>query len=470
MSEIRLVAGLVCWQLGLMNILNRKQPFGRLKMPLLGCAVSFVVGCSVQPPHQLLTANHPETSEKPAKAPIVADPATQSPVPGAGSPKWELGIPNHSSVETWVQRFTQDKRESFQTQLGRARFYVVPAQEIFEQRGLPKDLTYVAMVESGFSPAARSHAKAVGMWQFIAGTGKRFGLEQNQWIDERRHPLKAARAAADYLSFLYDTFGSWDLALAAYNAGENKIQGALDRSGLKTFWELTEAGYLPEETCNYVPKVFAAVKIIRDPMHYGFHFDPQQYTPKHETVSVPGGVKLAWIEKRTGIPESTLRDHNPELIRPLIPPGFSDYELCVPIGTGESVLTALTERPVENEKSVRKTTDGSKKPDGSERARFASTKSVTVVAPKRENTQKSLTLDSTAKKPVRAAQKSCKSVRYPVRRGDTFQSIAERFRVSVEKLSSHNGLSRNQKLAPGTVLTICIRETELGNGEKRRRN
>ena len=131
-------------------------------------------------------------------------------------------------------------------------------------------MIYVALVESGFSPTARSHANAVGMWQIVSKTGNRFGLEQNKWVDERRHPMKAAQAAANYLSLLYDQFGSWSLALAAYNAGENAVQGALDKSGLKTFWDLLDNGYLPAETRDYVPKVFAAVKIIRRPRSLWF--------------------------------------------------------------------------------------------------------------------------------------------------------------------------------------------------------
>ena len=216
----------------------------------------------------------------------------------------------------------------------------------FRQQGLPDDLVYVALVESGFTPTARSHANAVGMFQFIEATGKRYRLEQNQWIDERRHPFKAARAAAEYLSFLYDTFGSWPLALAGYNCGEKAVQAALDQSGRKTFWELAQPGYLPAETRDYVPKFYATVKIARDVNRYGFHFDPQQYKPKHETVPVPGGVKLAWLEKQTGVSESSLRNCNPELCQDVTPPGDAPYDLCVPIGTGESVQWALASCPL----------------------------------------------------------------------------------------------------------------------------
>jgi len=213
------------------------------------------------------------------------------PVAGHSAPKWTLPIPDHPAVDTWVRRFSEKEYTSFQTQLDRAHSYVVPAQKIFLRKGLPKDLVYVAMIESGFSPDARSRADAVGMWQIVSKTGMRFGLEQNEWVDERRCPMKAAQAVADYFSLLYDQFGSWSLALAAYNAGENAVQGALERSGLKTFWDLMENGYLPAETREYVAKVFAAVKIIRKPDFYGFRMDHTHFVALQSSAPTSYKVK-----------------------------------------------------------------------------------------------------------------------------------------------------------------------------------
>lgn len=230
MAEISFLVELVCQELVFVKIFHAQRSLGRLRWPLLGCAVSLLAGCGTLPSQQAASVNHP--SPHIVGTPRDVIPETRAPQIAAKAPKRELTIPEQPAVEDWVQRFSQDKRKSFQAQLDRSRQYLVPVQEIFAQAGLPKDLVYVALVESGFSPTARSHANAVGMWQFISSTGKRFGLEQNQWIDERRHPFKAARAAADYLSFLYDTFGTWELALAAYNAGENGVQGALDRANV----------------------------------------------------------------------------------------------------------------------------------------------------------------------------------------------------------------------------------------------
>jgi membrane-bound lytic murein transglycosylase D len=325
------------------------------------------------------------------------------------APKYDLLIPDHPAVDTWVKSFSEKSHSSFQTQLDRARFYAVPAQEIFMRKGLPKDLIYVALIESGFSPTARSHANAVGMWQIVPKTGSRFGLEQNRWIDERRDPMKAAKAAANYLSLLYNQFGSWSLALAAYNAGENAVQGARDKSGLKTFWDLMEHGYLPAETRDYVPKVFAAVKIIRNPDIYGFRLDSEHFIARHETVRVPGGLKLSWVGKQIGVPEEILQSSNPELCRSITPPGCSNYELCLPIGTGDDLLTAIARHPQHEEKPVSK---------------------------------------------AAAEPKSSALSSYKVKSGDTLSSIARRHKCSVTALAALNGMKPSQPIKAGRTLKL----------------
>jgi membrane-bound lytic murein transglycosylase D len=428
----------------------------------------------------------------------------QMDAPGTtGAGKAELSVPDQPAVDLWTRRFSGEKHKSFQIHLDRARDYAVPCEEIFRQQGLPGDLIYVALVESGFTPTARSHANAVGMFQFIAATGKRYRLEQNQWIDERRHPFKAARAAAEYLSFLYDSFGSWPLALAGYNCGEKAVQAALDQSGLKTFWELAQNGYLPAETREYVPKFYATVKIVRDTKLYGFQFDPQHYTPKHETVPVPGGVKLAWLEKQTGVPESSLRNCNPELCQPVTPPGNSSYDLCVPVGTGEAVQTALATCPLPapEEKPAPKpllvknmvetknlaaaapcshtvkpgdtwfslarkyqcsvdtlaSLNGLKPSPQSlkkgQTLKIPSTGHVVLAATKKDSAQKQTSPVATQAKASRQTQKTC--LAYPVRRGDTLYSIAGRFHLSVEELCANNKVHQGQKLVAGNNLTIC---------------
>lgn len=493
----------LCAQACSNRAISRSNLPSRLAFPLLGLTFSLLVGCSTFSSHQPTASL--ETAHLKGKAGVVTQDVVRNSrrVPPMGQSKSDLAIPEHPSIDAWTITYTERKRQSFQSLLGRAEAYVLPVQRIFSQEGVPTDLVYVALVESGFTPTARSSADAVGMWQFISSTGERFGLEQNKWVDERRDPFKSAQAAARYLSALYDQFGSWSLALAAYNAGENGVQRALDESGLSTFWELREHGYLPLETQDYVPKVFAAIRISRNSMQYGFHFKPRQDLPQHETVSVPGGVKLAWLGKKIGVEESTLQAHNPELCSTITPPGAPCYELCVPAGTKESVLAALTEpRPSDEkpetsspkhqrtaqtiaEKPPGRKTDASsgakKSKKGPSMAQLATPKQGLTRSsgapkdagvPKKDTPAKvTASISNTKKKePAGSAQAKAKTFWYATRHGDTLQSVAERFRIPVDTLASDNQIPRNQKLIPGKVLTICTQERTVLRPEKRGAN
>ncbi len=467
---------------------------------ITGWMVSLAAGCSILPSRQSIS--HP--SAPPGHAPI-SSLEMQTQFPSAGALKSELTMPDHYSIDAWVRCFTEKNHNSFQTQLDRACHYVVPAQEIFVRKGLPKDLVYVALIESGFSPTAESHANAVGMWQIISKTGSRFGLEQNQWLDERRHPMKAAQAAADYLSFLFDTFGSWPLALAAYNAGEKTIQKSIDRSGVRDFWALRENGKLPAETRDYVPKVYAAVKVIRNCSQYGFRFNPDYYLVRHETVPVPGGVKLSWIGKQIGVPEDSLVNCNPELCKPVTPPGCSDYELCVPLGKGEDVLAALTNCPpqkITSEKPLAapsppaavvyrvKRGDSwsglaakygcpanmlaalngmktSRPLKAGQSLKLPAWKSSTSVPVAKANRGKENIIASIPDKKKRSGGEQ-KRISYVVREGDTLWMIAGKFHIPVKTLCTQNNLKPNQKLRPGNLLLINADWQELSRMAKRK--
>lgn len=478
-----------------------------------GCIVLLLTGCSFQSWHE---SSGPKSTDRTA----VASPAMQPAPPPVIPLKCELPMPDHWSVDTAVTRFSDKHHKSFQTQLDRACNYVVPAQEIFKNKGLPPDLVYVALVESGFIPKAKSRAKAVGMWQIVSKTGTRFGLTQNDWIDERCDPMKAAQAAADYLSFLYDTFGNWPLALAAYNAGENAVQGALDKSGLKTFWELSETGWLPAETRDYVPKVYAAVRIAREPSRYGFYYTPDRYIARHEKVRVPGGVKLDWVGKQIGVSKDDLLNCNPELCKPVTPPGCTDYELCVPVGCRDGVLSALETHSPFDEKperrferkpepvrttsppAVHKVTRGDTwsslartyKCPASTLAAMNGTKiskplkqgqqlkvpvsSAPVRITENESRKQTVAMSFPAKKKTspsgqktkakKTSPVAQKTVHYVVNQGDTMWSIAERFHVPVKTLCAQNDLKPNQRIVPGDALAIHTAPQESSHTGKRR--
>ncbi len=382
----------------------RIKTCARLRSVVLACAVAVLVaGCSTTSHH-----SSPSSACKAHGGNVASGPASHSNEPAheSISTKHLLPIPHHPSIDAWTAHYAERNPRSFQILLERAEAYVVPAQRIFARQGLPEELVYVALVESGFRPTARSHANAVGMWQFISITGERFGLQQNEWLDERRHPFKAAQAAGEYLSHLYDLFDCWALALAAYNCGENRLRSVLQATGFKTFWELQENGYLPAETRDYVPKILAAVRISRNPEKYGFQYQPCQYTPWFETVLVPGGLRLCQLSERAGLELSTLLKHNPELSNPLIPPYVLSYELRVPVGTGDSVAAALGKNFLVAE----------------------GLRSFQV------NMGSSRALGFRAASPE-AVQAPVKPLPYSARRGETVQNVAKRFRASAGEFS-----------------------------------
>lgn len=449
-----------------------------LRFLILGCILSLAVGCSSFSSKRQVVTDVPKPFSK--VSPIKKRVDVPPPPPRAS--RSELIIPEHPAIDGWVYRLAMEQHESTQTILRRATQYVLPFQEIFQSHGLSKELVYVALVESGFSPTACSHAKAVGMWQFIESTGRNYGLEKNAWIDERRDPYKSARAAADYLSFLFDVFNDWPLALAAYNAGENGVKRAMLESGLRSYWDLAEQGYLPNETANYVPKIFATIKIVSQPERYGFDFDPKKYKPWHETVRVPGGASLYLLGHFADVPEIVLTRYNPELFKSMTPPNLSHYDLKIPLGKKQAFLSAvnlLSQNQafsfVQHKVGRGDTLFGVAKQHGcsvqilaglngmkvDERVKKGQTlqvptqETLAMFALQKGNGLKNVFSSPGGNKPVRLAQAGARKSQYSVHQGDTLWSISQRFGVPVQKLAACNQLSEDQKLIPGEIITIC---------------
>jgi len=208
-------------------------------------------------------------------------------------------------------------------------------QQELASHGMPKDLLYLSMIESGFNPRATSPAAAAGMWQFIPATGRRFGLRIDRFVDERRDPWKSTRAAIGYLSALYQEFGDWRLAMAAYNCGENCVERAIRRSGTNDYWKVA----LPHETRNYVPRIFAAAILSKNPKAHGFDIHP--WAPVlSDTFSVEGGITLSQISGAMGVPSDSLALLNPALVRGSTPPEHGQWVLNLPVGTRDKFATA----------------------------------------------------------------------------------------------------------------------------------
>lgn len=310
-------------------------------------------------------------------------------------------------VERHIRYFQTSKRDRFAEWLARLNHYKPLVEKIFAQFQLPADLIFLSLVESGFNPKAYSRARAVGPWQFMKATARLYGLRVDEYVDERRDPIKSTVAAARYLRDLYDLFGTWPLAMAAYNAGERKIFRALRKAKAETFWEIAQTKFIRRETREYVPRFMAAAIIAKNPAQYGF--EPTAPTVhEFEEIVVSRPLHLRAIAAAAGLPYEQLRQLNPELRHDVTPPGDSAYHLKVPMGSRVAVEQAL--------------------------ASVATWTKPIVLA---------------KAKAIRPHRKGL----YRVRMGDSLSAIAKRFRTTVEALKARNKL-RGRSIKVGDVLIV----------------
>jgi membrane-bound lytic murein transglycosylase D len=309
-----------------------------------------------------------ETKEPPEKVKAIEPPATalqEAPGPAAddrlvgllqkeieeamrqpvGRRKIQFSMPlvENDRVRYYVNFFSGRMRGFFERALARSGKYIPMMATVLEEAGLPEDLVYLSLIESGFSPSAYSKAKAVGPWQFIRTTGVRYGLRIDSWIDERRDPLKSTRAAAAYLKDLHEQFGEWFLAAAAYNAGERKVENAIQRSQTNDFWLLSQTKTsLKEETRNYVPKFLAAALIASAPESYGFNDLVYEAPTDYDEVVTHRPLTLQMVASLARTAVDNIKELNPALLRHATPPNEKDFRLRVPAGSGEIFNRAYT--------------------------------------------------------------------------------------------------------------------------------
>lgn len=246
---------------------------------------------------------------------------------------FDFPVTYNERVSAWIRYFQTEGRRSFKTWLERSSRYVPVVQDELAKNGLPLDLVYVAMIESGFRPDAVSHAGAMGMWQFISATGRRYGLKIDWWLDERRDFSKSTQAAISYMKDLNQQFGSWYLVTASYNMGEGGVRRLVKRYGTNNFWRLADLRALPRETTDYVPKIIAATLIAKAPALYGFR-DLDFHVPlAFDTVRVPGGTDLVNLAGYLGVSGKYLMELNPELTRGFIPREVRGHQIRVPKGS-----------------------------------------------------------------------------------------------------------------------------------------
>jgi membrane-bound lytic murein transglycosylase D len=251
---------------------------------------------------------------------------------------FDIPIVVNDQVEYFIEYFQNKHRKAFTLWLQRSGRYIPMMREHLRANGLPEDLVYMALIESGFNPKAYSRRRASGPWQFISRTGQKYGLKVDWWIDERRDPEKSTIAAARHLKDLYDQFSCWYLAAAGYNAGAGKISRAIKRYQTEDFWELTKYKYLKNETKNYVPKMIAAALIAKEPGKYGFVDIVYDEPIRYEKVTVPDATDLRVIARCSEADYEIIKALNPELRRWCTPPYYPNYEVKIPEGKTETFV------------------------------------------------------------------------------------------------------------------------------------
>lgn len=313
-------------------------------------------------------------------------------------------LPQSEIVDIYYEYFTQKERQTFVRWLERSKPYLPEIIEIFREKGLPEELVFLPFAESGFNPWAYSRAGAGGMWQFMQGTARGYGLQVDWWIDERRDPRKSTIAAAKYLQYLYDQFQDWQLALAAYNAGPGTVRRAIAKSGgERDFFSLAKSKekYFAEETRHYVPKFIAILKIIRNLEELGFEPLDLENGTEVQTASVPlkGAVNLRELAFACGVSWKEFTRLNPEFRRSVSAPGYKGF-VRVPI---DKVIVA--------QKKIK-----------------------TLRVAKNQGIQ-----------------------RYKVRRGESLWTIARMHNASIQDLKYLNGLKSNV-IRPGQWLLVAMDE------------
>lgn len=400
-------------------------------------------------------------------------------------------------VEKWISYFQGRGRGHMERYLARSTRYEKLMKKVLRDNGLPEDIFYIALIESGFTSNARSHAAAVGYWQFIRGTGTRYGLEINAFVDERRDPVLATQAAAEYFKGLYSVFGSWYLAMASYNVGENRVKREVMNHYTRDFWELARKKRFPKETINYIPKYIAAKLIAKEPAKYGFEGIDYMAPIEFDHIEVKNPTNLRLMADKMGINYEDFKALNPRYKGEVAPLKGSALSLRIPPGMNEAAMIAANESVVDRVQFVADTGD-------TQVYRIRSGDSLYTVARKYRTTvaylrdlndisrrtklrvgmklyvpdrtpaqSRSSTVASVRKGPVKktpaaspeltqaqAAVSNDSGRFYIVQSGDSLYTIAQRYSTSVSALQKINNLGRGRMLKVGIKLRLPSQEAD----------
>jgi membrane-bound lytic murein transglycosylase D len=374
----------------------------------------------------------------------------------------DLPLMMTDQVAGYITYFSGRGRGVFERAFARSGRYHDMIVTTLKDEGVPQDLIYLAQAESGFHPLAVSRAGARGIWQFMASRGRGYGLYHNQWVDDRQDPEKSTRAAARHLKDLYNQFGDWYLAMAAYNSGPGTVQAAVKRTGYADFWELYNRNVLPKETKNYVPIILAVTIMTKNPSQYGLDTITRDRPAESDTVTINYPVDLRLVAECVNSTPDELQDLNPSLLR-LTTPREGKFELHLPSGTKDQYETAINSIPADMRLWWRYHTVHS----GDTLATLARTYRVTAksiaAANHLDSTGTELEADAKLVIPVTpgkhpvsdTATYARRITRYKVHSGDTVETVAENFGVSPQMLRRWNGI-RGNSLSGRRILALHL--------------
>jgi membrane-bound lytic murein transglycosylase D len=393
----------------------------------------------------------------------------------------------NKQVEYYLNLFQGRQRKNFRRWLERSGKYLPFITQELNKAGLPLELAWLAMIESGFNPSAYSRSHASGLWQFIPGTGRNFGLRVDSWADERRDPEKATKAAISYLKSLYKRFGDWHLAIAAYNAGEGSIERGLKKHKDKNFWELAQHDYLALETKRYVPQMIAAVLISRDPEQYGFRGIRYRRPVRHEVVKVPAGTPLKTVAASAAVSLNQLRELNNDLLRDRVPNSKGGWLLKVPAGRSALVAANLPgslhdaggaqEAYRSHKVAKNETLSGISekyhvsmtdllKVNNLRSSKLLAGQYLRIPGAAVSADRQQYALADSKKRPVEAQQTAAAdtTTTYKMGKGETLSHVSDKYKVSVAALMKWNNISKASSIQAGRKLTIHLPQSEIETG------
>lgn len=392
--------------------------------------------------------------------------------------EFDLPLVINEDVKRWMRYFLGSGRKYYVRYLARSTRYRPMIESRLKERGMPLDLFYLSMIESGFSPQAYSSVGAAGLWQFMTATGVAYNLRVDWWVDERRDPERATDAAARHLQDLYKMFGDWYLSAAAYNAGAGRIRRALAKAGPGDFWHVAKPGILPSETRNYVPKMIAAAIIGHHPSRYGFEGIKYEEALIYDKVQVPASSSVEVLSRCANLSEKDFHDLNQAIRRWAVPPDPGSYTVYIPRGTTEPFQACMakvpaTERIAFVRHKVRKgeslgtiarrygiSSDAIARMNdinnhnrvyvGMELVIPASPKGASAARVSSESASASYSSEPASTKRVKATRTTW----HTVRSGENLASIASRYKVSVSDIKAWNSIRNANHIEAGQRLKI----------------